>query len=112
MHGQQNVKTFVYLLSDLETLKAIYVKLKQMLRNVMVFNFEWLQILCLFNWTGDRIGFCIYFQNIRSVVSCKSSVMELGFVERADRHSNEQLILFLRGIRKVFTVKPLERNVL
>jgi hypothetical protein len=77
----------------------------------MVFNSEWLQILCLFNWTGDRVGFCIYFPIIPSVVSCKSSVMELSFVARADRLSNEQLISFLHGIRTVFTVKPLKWKV-
>jgi len=49
----------------------------------MVFNFESLQILCLFNWTGDRTGFCMYFLIILSVVSCKSSVMELGFVGKS-----------------------------
>jgi len=46
-------------------------------------NSESLQILCLFNWPGDRTGFFIYFLIILSVVSCKSSVRELGFVGKS-----------------------------
>ena len=76
----------------------------------MVFNFVWLQILYLFNWTGDRIGFCIYFPIIPYVVSCNSRVMELGFFflqELIDIQMNS-LFRFLAKNRKVFAVKPLQ----